>query len=62
MSIYKLNTKLALLIIVGLIASPFAEAAFRTSKTGKGKFDGTTVSTITTVSYTHLTLPTMFEV
>ncbi|NCG11080.1 MAG: hypothetical protein GWP33_08365 [Alphaproteobacteria bacterium] len=53
MSIYKLNTKLALLIIVGLIASPFAEAAFRTSKTGKGKFDGTTVSTITSTCVTN---------
>lgn len=53
MSINKLNTKLALLIIVGLISSPFAEAAFRTAKTGKGKFDGSTVSTITSTCVTN---------
>lgn len=53
MSIYKLNTKLALLIILGLISSPFAEAAFRTAKTGKGKFNGTTVSTITSTCVTN---------
>lgn len=43
----QLHMKLAFLITAGLILSPFAEAAFRTSKTGKGKFDGTSVSTIT---------------
>lgn len=53
MFIYKLNTKLALLIILGLISSPFAEAAFRTAKTGKGKFNGTTVSTITSTCVTN---------
>ena len=53
MSIYKLNTKLVLLIIVGLIMSPFAEAAFRTAKTGKGKYDGSSVSTITSTCVTN---------
>lgn len=43
----QLHMKLAFFITAGLILSPFAEAAFRTSKTGKGKFDGTSVSTIT---------------
>jgi hypothetical protein len=53
MSIYKRKTKLALLIIAGLIISPFAEAAFRTAKTGKGKFNGSSVSTITSTCLTN---------
>ena len=35
MSIYKHKIQLALLIIAGLFLSPFAEAAFRTAKTGR---------------------------
>ena len=53
MSLYKLNTKLTFLIIVGLVAAPFAQAAFKTATTGKGKYDGTTVSTITSTCVTN---------
>lgn len=53
MLIYKRKSQLALLIIAGLLMSPFAEAAFRTAKTGKGKYDGSTVSTITSTCVTN---------
>ena len=53
MSIYKHKIQLALLIIAGLFLSPFAEAAFRTAKTGKGKFDGSSISTITSTCVTN---------
>ena len=49
----QLQIKLAFLVIAGLILSPFAEAAFRTSKTGKGKYDGSSVSTITSSCLTN---------